>query len=605
MTAVVERVNIGVRTPPADPMIPFTEPADVSDKRGIPWRAAVRLLIVAPDDRLLLFRYQPPDGPPFWSTAQGPLPQAFGSIDDDVRAVIARTGLKARHGSSIDLRDEVYAAEDGALERWFVWTETVVSDGGEPGPDLWTREEREIVGEHRWWSLDELRATREAIHPAFLPDLLSRALTRLGRFIVVADGPMGDMRWYARMSPDHTSMGMIEVEPRDGGLGGLALVEHWAIAWSRRREPAFLSRPLRWAREHDVRNWRMFTARNGRRRIGGAVVAWDTPGLAPLQDRRDRALLWDIREGEAHDIGGVSEALFRAAAAWARARGCRWLISRSDPFDTWSFGFFLRCGCELGAIHRFVDPDDGGDFDRVRFLWYFDLGDDGELAVDEARPPSNRAAALPAVPGIAVDHLTVTDGTIGEMDDYARIPVAFEVRSVFEVEVRDRGRGGLLLHEREVDVPWVRDDDDGEHRVQRWARRFDQSNGRVFRAWSGEDLVGGAIVAFGAPGVHVPEGRQGLAVLWDIRVLPGARGRGVGQALFRAAETWARERGCRWLAIETESTNVGACRFCARMGAALGGIDRFVNPDIPGETQLLWYLDLAPERETESPDEAS
>jgi RimJ/RimL family protein N-acetyltransferase len=91
-----------------------------------------------------------------------------------------------------------------------------------------------------------------------------------------------------------------------------------------------------------------------------------------------------------------------------------------------------------------------------------------------------------------------------------------------------------------------------------------------------------------------------VAVLLDIRVLPGARGRGVGRALFRAAERWAREHGCRWLAIETDNTNVGACRFCARMGATLGGIDRFFNPDIPGETQLLWYFDLAAESATES-----
>jgi RimJ/RimL family protein N-acetyltransferase len=93
-------------------------------------------------------------------------------------------------------------------------------------------------------------------------------------------------------------------------------------------------------------------------------------------------------------------------------------------------------------------------------------------------------------------------------------------------------------------------------------------------------------------------------VLRDIRVLRGARGRGVGRALFRAAEAWARGRGCRWLTIETDNTNVGACRFCARMGATLGGIDRFFDPDAPGETQLLWYFDLAAERVAEPPHDA-
>ena len=46
--------------------------------------------------------------------------------------------------------------------------------------------------------------------------------------------------------------------------------------------------------------------------------------------------------------------------------------------------------------------------------------------------------------------------------------------------------------------------------------------------------------------------------------------------------------------VETQNINVPACRFYARMGCELGTIDRFAYPDLPGETQLLWHLDLAP-----------
>ncbi|HET7229149.1 MAG TPA: GNAT family N-acetyltransferase [Longimicrobium sp.] len=189
----------------------------------------------------------------------------------------------------------------------------------------------------------------------------------------------------------------------------------------------------------------------------------------------------------------------------------------------------------------------------------------------------------------------VTDGPIAGMDEYARIPIAFEVRGVLAVELPGRGLGGVTMTERAVDAPWVKDYDAGEERPQRWARRFDVTHWRLFTARMDGELAGGAVVAFNTPGVEMLEGRRDLAVLWDIRVMPSLRGQGVGAALFRAAAAWARGQGCRWLKVETQNVNVGACRFYARMGCELGSIHPFAYPDLPDETQLLWYLDLAAE----------
>jgi GNAT superfamily N-acetyltransferase len=90
------------------------------------------------------------------------------------------------------------------------------------------------------------------------------------------------------------------------------------------------------------------------------------------------------------------------------------------------------------------------------------------------------------------------------------------------------------------------------------------------------------------------EDRTDLAVLWDIRVAEGMRGRGLGTALFRTAEEWAREQRCRQLKVETQNINVPACRFYAKQGCVLGAIHRFAYPDFPEEAQLLWYKQLAP-----------
>ena len=88
------------------------------------------------------------------------------------------------------------------------------------------------------------------------------------------------------------------------------------------------------------------------------------------------------------------------------------------------------------------------------------------------------------------------------------------------------------------------------------------------------------------------EGRSDLAVLWDIRVLPENRRRGVGAALFGAAEAWALARHCRQLKVETQNVNVAACRFYAHRGCVLRAAHDGVYPEWPDEAQLLWYKDL-------------
>lgn len=103
----------------------------------------------------------------------------------------------------------------------------------------------------------------------------------------------------------------------------------------------------------------------------------------------------------------------------------------------------------------------------------------------------------------------------------------------------------------------------------------------------------GAVIAFNTPGVDMLDGRSDLAVLWDIRVAPEARGKGVGSALFRAVESWAAARGCRQLKIETQNVNVPACRFYQRQGCVVGGIRRLAYPELPDEVQLLWYKELS------------
>lgn len=177
--------------------------------------------------------------------------------------------------------------------------------------------------------------------------------------------------------------------------------------------------------------------------------------------------------------------------------------------------------------------------------------------------------------------------------EYARVPIAFDVSETLELSVAGAGLEGLRLRACAVRPPYVKDYDavSGNHPTE-WPLRFDMRTWAVLAAWDAEVRVGAAVVAWDTPGIEMLEGRTDLAVLWDLRVAPVARGRGIGAALFRAAESWAAANGARWLKAETQNVNVCACRFYARQGCTLGAVHRFAYPALPHEVQLLWYKEL-------------
>jgi ribosomal protein S18 acetylase RimI-like enzyme len=180
---------------------------------------------------------------------------------------------------------------------------------------------------------------------------------------------------------------------------------------------------------------------------------------------------------------------------------------------------------------------------------------------------------------------------------YASIPISFRVESLLRVETCDRGLGGITLTEEPVTDPFTRNYDqepDSEDSPVGWPKRFDVTRWGFLLAMEDDRPIGGATIAYDTPEVRLLEGRRDLALLWDIRVAPDQRGRGVGSALLCHAAAWARARGCDWLKIETQNTNVRACRFYLKQGCELGGIQRHAYAEMPyvEETMLLWYLDL-------------
>ncbi len=186
--------------------------------------------------------------------------------------------------------------------------------------------------------------------------------------------------------------------------------------------------------------------------------------------------------------------------------------------------------------------------------------------------------------------IDVIEEPVPALAAYCGIPIAFDVSEVFDVVTE--ADGSARLEARRVPLPYVKDYDALGDNPMRWTERFDLSNWGFFAAFSGAQCVGRAAVARDTSTLGMLEGRKDLALLWDLRVAPVARRRGVGSALFDAVVTWARSRGCLQLKIETQNINVPACRFYSQKGCVLRTVQSGAYPELPDEVQLIWFKDL-------------
>lgn len=126
---------------------------------------------------------------------------------------------------------------------------------------------------------------------------------------------------YAQIPIAFEVRSILRVDRVDGGLGGITLREETIVpAYVKDYDGYEDAGPETWPKRFDLNHWGIFLIRDGRRPVGGANVAFDTPGIRMLRDRTDLAVLWDIRVHADFRRHGIGTELFRRAADWARGR---------------------------------------------------------------------------------------------------------------------------------------------------------------------------------------------------------------------------------------------------------------------------------------------
>ena len=176
--------------------------------------------------------------------------------------------------------------------------------------------------------------------------------------------------------------------------------------------------------------------------------------------------------------------------------------------------------------------------------------------------------------------------TEADIPRLAGIRAGFTSPTVLHVECTGRGiEGGWRLIERALPEPFEKGNEyDFDSREQaNIRRRFRQGDGlHLVVEWNGR--VAGLLDV-------TPQEWNHTAWVWNLMLDEAIRGQGIGRELFNRAVTWARRLGYRALIFETQTNNVPACKFYARMNCRLDGIRTtlYSNDDIArGEVAIFW-----------------
>jgi len=135
-------------------------------------RRAARIIVLDPEFRALMFRFDVPGRPPFWVTAGGECDPGESFPDAARRELFEETGITADPGPEIARMTPEFVTVEGepvqADERFFLVRVAAarIDTAGH------TALEQKVMTQHRWFALEELEHWPEAVFPVNLAAMI-------------------------------------------------------------------------------------------------------------------------------------------------------------------------------------------------------------------------------------------------------------------------------------------------------------------------------------------------------------------------------------------------------------------------------------------------
>lgn len=143
-------------------------------------RITARVLLIGPDQRLLLMRYKDfanVEGAPFWATIGGEVEPGETIEAGARREILEETGLTdVTFGPIVWYGEWTLHDFSGAQRRFKESFIVAYTRETKLSRDGWTDFEREMMLDARWWTHAEIAASAEIIYPAGLAALLAPIL---------------------------------------------------------------------------------------------------------------------------------------------------------------------------------------------------------------------------------------------------------------------------------------------------------------------------------------------------------------------------------------------------------------------------------------------